>query len=139
MSTASVSQVVPLPEQPRRKPKPKPTETEAQRLERLEAKRKQERDRHRQRKAAETKDQRKKRLRKEKAERLQLRQRLAEDDDAVWSFAEWCALTGVSERQGRDLLQSGDGPVVTRISARRIGITRRANREWQQSRSKSRP
>jgi len=107
MSTASVSQSAPLPEQPRRKPKPKPTskvpkenlaatspdigltETDA---ERYEAHRVRERDRHRQRKAAETKAQRKKRLAKTKRERQQLRQRLiSEDPDAVFTLEEFAA------------------------------------------------
>src|SRR5947208_1725746 len=67
-------------------------------------------------KLKETKAQRKRRLAKAKAERLRLRQRLAEDDDSVWTFREWCSVVGVSERQGRNILTSSGGPVVTRIS-----------------------
>jgi hypothetical protein len=85
----------------------------------------------------ETKAQRKRRLAQAKAERLRLRQRLASDDDAVLTFKEWCAVNGISDRQGRRILASGDGPVVTRISDRRIGISRRNNRAWLESRSRS--
>jgi hypothetical protein len=84
----------------------------------------------------ETKRQREERLSKGRAERQQLRQRLVEDDDAVWTFREWCAVNGHSERQGRRILASNDGPVVTMLSDKRIGISRRNNREWQQSRAR---
>jgi hypothetical protein len=43
----------------------------------------------------ETKQEREERLEKAASERRQLRQRLAEDDDAVWTFKEWCALNGL--------------------------------------------
>ena len=88
-------------------------------------------------KRTETKQQREERLAKGRAERRQLRQRLAEDDDAVLTFKEWCSLNSVSERQGRRILTSGNGPTVTQLSDRRIGITRRNNREWQASRARA--
>ena len=84
----------------------------------------------------ETKPQREQRLKKARAKQRQLRQRLVEDDDAVLSFREWCALNGHSERQGRRILTSGNGPTVTQISDRRIGITRRNNRIWQAQRAR---
>ena len=59
------------------------------------------------------------------------------DDDAVLTFRDWCALNKISPRTGQRILQSGTGPVVTELSARRIGITRRANRAWQQSRART--
>jgi hypothetical protein len=89
-------------------------------------------------KPPETKAQRKRRLAKAQAERLRLRQRLAEDDDAVLTLREWAALNGFSERQGKTILANGDGPVVTRISNRRIGISRRNNRAWQDRHSERR-
>jgi hypothetical protein len=89
-------------------------------------------------KPPETKAQRKRRLAKAKAERLRLRQRLAEDPDALFTFVEWCAVNSFSERQGRDILASDDGPVVTQISERRIGISRRNNRAWQEARVRAR-
>ena len=82
----------------------------------------------------ETEQQREERLARGRAERRQLRQRLAEDDDAVLTFKEWCALNSVSERQGRRILASGSGPTVTKLTDKRVGISRRANREWQHAR-----
>jgi hypothetical protein len=58
------------------------------------------------------------------------------DDHCVLSFREWCALNGISARTGRRILASGDGPVVTQLSARRIGITIGNNRRWQESRAR---
>jgi hypothetical protein len=59
------------------------------------------------------------------------------DDNRVLSFRQWCILNGISARTGRRILASGAGPVVTQLSARRIGITIRANREWQESRERA--
>ena len=72
-------------------------------------------------KRTETKQQREERLATGRAERRQLRQRLAEDDDAVLTFKEWCALNSVSERQGRRILASGSGPTVTKLTDKRVG------------------
>jgi hypothetical protein len=85
----------------------------------------------------ETEQQREERLAKGRAERRQLRQRLAEDDDAVLTFKEWCALNSVSERTGRRILASGHGPPVVQLSAKRIGITVGANRVWQEARERA--
>jgi hypothetical protein len=57
-------------------------------------------------------------------------------DECIMPFAYWCALNGISERTGRRILESGTGPVVTKLSARRIGITVGANRRWQESRAR---
>jgi hypothetical protein len=67
-----------------------------------------------------------------------LRERLATDDDAVLTFKEWCALNGFGERTGRRILAAPGGPVVTQLTDRRIGISRRNNRAWQESRSRTR-
>ena len=45
------------------------------------------------------------------------------DDDKVLTFAEWCALNNIGQRSGRRIIGSGNGPVVTQLSERRIGIT----------------
>ena len=50
-------------------------------------------------------------------------QRLATDNDAIWTFKEWCAVNGISVRTGRRLLQSGRGPVVTMLRARGGAVT----------------
>jgi hypothetical protein len=58
----------------------------------------------------------------------------ASHDDCVMPFAMWCHLNDFSEATGRRLRKAGKGPVFTQISDRRIGVTVRANREWQESR-----
>jgi hypothetical protein len=53
-----------------------------------------------------------------------------DDDDLVFSFREWCVRAGVSEATGRRLVARGEGPKITHVSTRRIGITRQHHREW---------
>jgi len=55
----------------------------------------------------------------------------------VLSFTDWCRLNGISPATGRRILKSGHGPIVTQLSARRIGITIGANADWQASRARS--
>jgi hypothetical protein len=59
-------------------------------------------------------------------------------DDRVMTFAEWCQLNGIGIRTGRRILDGPSPPVVVQLSPRRIGITVRANREWQARRSRAR-
>jgi hypothetical protein len=54
----------------------------------------------------------------------------------VLKFVDWCRLNGISPATGRRILKSGKGPIVTQLSARRIGITIGANAEWQASRAR---
>lgn len=56
------------------------------------------------------------------------------DDDRVMSFALWCEVNGFSPATGRRLRKAGKGPIFTQISDRRLGVTVRNNRLWQQSR-----
>ena len=56
-------------------------------------------------------------------------------DDQVLTFFEWIRLNRISERTGRRILNGPGGPTVTMLSARRVGVTVRANRAWQQSRA----
>jgi hypothetical protein len=65
-----------------------------------------------------------------------LRARLATDEDAVLTFREWCALNGIGERTGRRILAEPGGPVITQLSDKRIGISRRNNRTWLESRAR---
>jgi hypothetical protein len=58
-------------------------------------------------------------------------------DEACLTFGEWCTLNSLSERQGRRVIASGNGPVVTRISDHRIAITVGNNRAWQVSRERA--
>ena len=55
------------------------------------------------------------------------------NEDQVLTFAEWVALNKIGERTGRKIISSGNGPVITALTERRIGITVRNNRKWQQS------
>jgi hypothetical protein len=55
----------------------------------------------------------------------------------VLSFAQWCALNGISAATGRRILKSGKGPLVIRLSDRRIGISVGANAAWQAARSET--
>ena len=58
------------------------------------------------------------------------------EGDRVLTFAEWCALNKIGQRTGRRIIRSGTGPVVTQLSARRIGITVANNRHWQASKAR---
>jgi hypothetical protein len=59
------------------------------------------------------------------------------DEHRVLSFSDWCDLCAISPATGRRILASGQGPIVTRLSARRIGITVGANAAWLASRAQS--
>lgn len=54
-------------------------------------------------------------------------------DDQVLTFLEWCKLNRISERTGRRILDGPNPPKVTFLSPRRVGITVRNNRAWQQA------
>jgi len=53
------------------------------------------------------------------------------NDDQVLTFQEWCRLNRFSERTGRRIIHSSDGPEFVKFTARRYGVTVKANREWQ--------
>ena len=50
------------------------------------------------------------------------------------TFREWCALKSISERTGRRILASGNGPKVTQLTAKRISIREDHDAEWEESR-----
>jgi predicted DNA-binding transcriptional regulator AlpA len=54
--------------------------------------------------------------------------------DRVLSFRQWCEINGISHATGRRIINAGNGPTAVQLSARRIGVTVRANREWQVAR-----
>jgi predicted DNA-binding transcriptional regulator AlpA len=58
------------------------------------------------------------------------------DLDRVNSFEEFCSRAGISPATGRRLLDAGEGPTVTWLSARRMGIRERHYREWLDRRTK---
>jgi predicted DNA-binding transcriptional regulator AlpA len=55
--------------------------------------------------------------------------------DRVMSFPEFCQVAGFSIATLRRLIQAGTGPVVTRLSVRRLGIRVRHGREWLDART----
>jgi hypothetical protein len=57
-------------------------------------------------------------------------------DHRVLSFRQWCELNGFSVATGRRLISAGEGPIITQLSARRIGITIANNCTWQASRAR---
>jgi len=59
------------------------------------------------------------------------------EGDRVLTFAEWCELNRIGKRTGRRIIRSGNGPVMTQLSERRIGITVGNNRRWQEARARS--
>ncbi len=54
--------------------------------------------------------------------------------DFVHSWLAWCEMAGLSEATGYRLRVNGDGPVITRLSARRIGVRHRHHLEWLEAR-----
>jgi hypothetical protein len=57
-------------------------------------------------------------------------------DAQVLTFHEWCRLGRFSARTGRRILNSGNGPTVTELSPKRIGITVANDRAWKASRAR---
>ena len=57
-------------------------------------------------------------------------------DDEVRSFKAWCKYAGFSTATGRRLIVAGQGPIITRLSARRIGIRGLHHRLWLDQRAK---
>jgi hypothetical protein len=52
----------------------------------------------------------------------------------VMSFRAWCDLNNFSIPTGRRIIASGEGPKITQLASRRIGIREDHNAEWQDSR-----
>jgi predicted DNA-binding transcriptional regulator AlpA len=57
------------------------------------------------------------------------------NDDRVLSLAEFAQLAGLSVPTVRRLLRIGDGPTITRLSTRRIGVRIRHGRAWLDARA----
>jgi hypothetical protein len=60
-------------------------------------------------------------------------------DDQVLTLPEWRRINRLSERTARRILSDPDPkkrPKLTQLSAQRKGVTVRANRDWQQSRTR---
>lgn len=56
------------------------------------------------------------------------------DADAGLTFKQWCQVNGFSTSTGHRIRRAGEGPRFVRISPRRVIVTRRENRKWQDSR-----
>jgi hypothetical protein len=57
------------------------------------------------------------------------------DDDCVMSVQEWAKRAGLAYPTARRVIAAGEGPVVTRLSPGRLGITFGAHRAWLKSRA----
>jgi hypothetical protein len=57
------------------------------------------------------------------------------DLDCVTPFEAWCGRVGISLATGRRLVAAGDGPRVTRLSERRIGVRERDHLAWLDARA----
>ena len=56
------------------------------------------------------------------------------EPNRVMNFRQWCELNNISTITGWRIMKRGDGPKTLQLSERRIGITERANAEWQAAR-----
>jgi hypothetical protein len=59
------------------------------------------------------------------------------NDDQVLSLKQWCSLNNFGVRTGTRILSGPGGPIVTELSAGRVGITYGNNRAWQKSRARA--
>jgi predicted DNA-binding transcriptional regulator AlpA len=73
------------------------------------------------------------RRRDQQARKQALRQ---PSENAVLTFREWCALNGFSRATGMRVINAGEGPIVTQLGKRRIGVTVGNNARWQESRAR---
>lgn len=71
-----------------------------------------------------------------KTERHALQSAQAYDDNQILNLRQWCALNGISLRTGHRILASGEGPIVTQLSSKRIGISYGNNSKWLASRAR---
>jgi predicted DNA-binding transcriptional regulator AlpA len=63
--------------------------------------------------------------------------RFENNGNRVLTFRQWCGLNGFSVATGRRLIKSGQGPSITQLSPRRIGIRLADNAAWQATRVRS--
>jgi predicted DNA-binding transcriptional regulator AlpA len=58
-------------------------------------------------------------------------------DDRVLTLSEFAKLAGISPVTLRRRIAAGDGPIITKLSERRLGIRVRHAREWLDARASS--
>lgn len=56
------------------------------------------------------------------------------DDDVVMSVSAWAEMNNLALVTARRLIANGQGPEIIQLSPNRLGITRRADREWKRRR-----
>jgi hypothetical protein len=61
---------------------------------------------------------------------------LAGDQDRVMSIPEWAKLAGFSEKTGREVIDSGKGPLTVQLSPNRIGVRVCDHRAWLAARTR---
>jgi predicted site-specific integrase-resolvase len=76
-------------------------------------------------------------LREAEQQRRQKERDRALDDQRVMTIDQWCQLNGFSWWTGQRLIKSGQGPKITQLSPRRIGVTVANNRKWQAARERA--
>ena len=54
----------------------------------------------------------------------------------ILTFHEWCRLNRISVRTGRRIIERGEGPIVTQLSPKRIGVSIANNAAWQASKAR---
>ena len=54
----------------------------------------------------------------------------------ILTFHEWCRLNRISVRTGRRIIERGEGPIVTQLSTKRIGVSVANNAAWQASKAR---
>jgi predicted DNA-binding transcriptional regulator AlpA len=54
--------------------------------------------------------------------------------DHVHRWRDWCKLAGVSTTTGWRLVKAGQGPVITHLTAKLIGVRHRHHRDWLEAR-----
>lgn len=52
----------------------------------------------------------------------------------ILTLRQWAELNSLGVRTAKRIIAAGDGPKITQLSDRRIGIREDHNREWQDSR-----
>jgi predicted DNA-binding transcriptional regulator AlpA len=56
-------------------------------------------------------------------------------DDTVITIKQWCQRAGISYATAQRLIAAGDGPTITKLSTRRLGVRGRDHRAWLDSRA----
>lgn len=58
--------------------------------------------------------------------------------DHVHSWKVWCAMVGAHPTTGWRWVKSGNGPIITRLSTKKIGVRHRHHLAWLEAREQQR-